>query len=281
MDSIKVDLAKLNTTGCEYLVSGEFSSAIEHFTEALRLVRVALKGDIVPKVSCSTTSSSTTSYSTPLTTTTTTPTTTTPTSCSDERDVRMEDDWEEEEEEEEEDLFFDLSSLNLHDGETLYSRPIITPTDRHSDVSFYSLHDYSFFILFNLALAHHLDALGKVSSSVTPESAVATASTRGQLESALSLYELAYSLQVRDDCSVNVLHGCALLNNIGHIQRRLHHEERATKCFQHLLSMLMVIVGSGDGVVDDNYDVCESVIAPFFHTVQRYILQRSCSAPAA
>ena len=45
---------------------------------------------------------------------------------------------------------------------------------------------------------------------------------------------------------LDVTHTLALLNNSGHIHRELGHDHDARRCFQHLLSSLMVVVDSGD-----------------------------------
>ena len=301
IDTIKNELIQLNNHGCEHLVRGEFTSAVQHFTEGLRLVRHALKSNNVieeeeeEEVKGATIDGSDDTNMVEA-----------PSVCVAEerkRSHNMEVDFEVDDEEAtvtETVLFFDTSSLDLNDGENLYSRPILieypggSQCDEDEMPFYYSMNDFSFFLLFNLALTHHLDSICKVTSS-----------TKGitqsrlhhhymqQLESALSLYELAFTLQVHDETSINVLHACAVMNNIGHIQRRLNNEEKAKLCFQQLLSMLMVIVGQSiydftevtttASSSDTSTTICEaeSIVTPFFHTIQPYILKRSSSAPAA
>ena len=98
------------------------------------------------------------------------------------------------------------------------------------------------------------------------------------LRSALELYELAYELHLQEDVEVPLHYSCAIVNNIGQIQRSLNDKEAAMSCFKHLLSILMLIVeGSGTGMSCSNQDD----FLGFFHNVSSLILQSPSSAPAA
>jgi tetratricopeptide (TPR) repeat protein len=89
-------------------------------------------------------------------------------------------------------------------------------------------------IMFNLALAHHLQ--GEEQSFNEPSA----------LRKALALYELAYALQVQEDIDVSVEITMAIINNLGSIHRELDDQEKASQCFQHLLSTMLFVQTLGE-----------------------------------
>ena len=90
-------------------------------------------------------------------------------------------------------------------------------------------------ILFNLALSHHLAAAARPSHQ-----------KRFLLEKAVRLYVLAYTFQSKLGCS-NVLFTLATSNNLGLIHTELEHSDMSKQCFDHLLSVLMLVVDSQNG----------------------------------
>ena len=96
-----------------------------------------------------------------------------------------------------------------------------------------------------------------------------------RLKRALRLYEFAYHVQTKEQISLNNMQTMALVNNIGHIHRVLKNEEEASQCFQHLLSVIMYVVGDcGERESNDHLD-------GFLANVMPLILQQSPSASAA
>lgn len=128
-------------------------------------------------------------------------------------------------------------------------------------------------IIFNLALAHHLEALCN--------------DEHAHLHQALALYELAHAIQ-RDECMRrngcgNALHEefyMALCANLGHIHTIKGHSDQASLCFQNLLSMLVFLQSSQDGE-RDQHQIKSSARVAFSWCVYAQVLQESSVAPAA
>jgi hypothetical protein len=90
-------------------------------------------------------------------------------------------------------------------------------------------------IIFNLALAHHLNALyGPFNLFVST------------LQHALALYELAYFVQIQEDAELGIEFTMAIINNLGHIHRLLGDEEKGSQCFRHLLSIILFLQSCGE-----------------------------------
>jgi tetratricopeptide (TPR) repeat protein len=87
-------------------------------------------------------------------------------------------------------------------------------------------------ILYNLALTYHLGAL-------------ATKSSGSVFCKALTCYQMAHDLQPADDLEIGVQLSLSISNNIGHIHAALGNTEKASQCFQHLLSTMMYTNQSG------------------------------------
>jgi tetratricopeptide (TPR) repeat protein len=113
-------------------------------------------------------------------------------------------------------------------------------------------------ILFNSALAHHLSAMAS-GNRQSPK-----------LLRAAKLYELAFILQRDAQLDNNVLFTLAALNNLGVVHHQLENKETATKCFQQVLSTIMLLVDCGEAEVCGHLD-------GFLHNV----VFETCSAPAA
>lgn len=117
-------------------------------------------------------------------------------------------------------------------------------------------------IMFNLALSHHLNGV-KNCHARDPDT----------LSHAVALYELAYQLQMQEDIEVSVETTMAIINNLGHVHRMLDDQEKASQCFNHLLSTMLFVQSLGDADV-----TCKT--EGFFHNVTHLILKKS-GAPAA
>jgi tetratricopeptide (TPR) repeat protein len=96
-------------------------------------------------------------------------------------------------------------------------------------------------IIFNLALVHQLLAESMDQSEKL-------------LNTALTLYELAYTLQREKRMENTLLFCLATMNNSGLIFKYLNKSESAEMCFQHLLSMLMCLVDCGASEQASKYD---------------------------
>ena len=87
--------------------------------------------------------------------------------------------------------------------------------------------DSSVTLLFNLALALHLDAIERKSKAT--------------LEWALKLYEIGYKLQMRHCVRITFSQILGLVNNCGQIHRQLGRERKANLFFGHLHSLLVML----------------------------------------
>jgi tetratricopeptide (TPR) repeat protein len=94
-------------------------------------------------------------------------------------------------------------------------------------------------IIFNLALSLHLGAVKMLSSPRTRSK---------QLEKARKLYELAFQLEGEIPVEqANFRFLFAVTNNLGHVLKCLQKPQAATKCFEHLLSIIMYVVDCSGG----------------------------------
>jgi tetratricopeptide (TPR) repeat protein len=141
-----------------------------------------------------------------------------------------------------------------------FRSPIYIPSYATDHTSFTYYVDSSFMLLYNLALTHHLSALSGNNS-------------QKRLRKALSLYELAYTIQMTEDIQLTFLQSMAIANNLGQIHTALGDEEKSRQCFQHLLSSIMFLNESGDR---DSVEQMDGFIA----NIMPLILMGS-SAPAA
>ena len=115
----------------------------------------------------------------------------------------------------------------------------------------------SFAVLYNLALAHHLNA------QVTQQGS--------GLARALTLYKTAYKIQM-EGRYFTCLECMALLNNMGQIYKDFHDEKASRLCFECLVSNVMLLRDRGWAL--EEYSVFIASVVPL-------ILTDSCSAGAA
>jgi tetratricopeptide (TPR) repeat protein len=90
----------------------------------------------------------------------------------------------------------------------------------------------SFALLYNLGLAHHLSALEEEEEP-----------SRAQLQKALSLYELAFSVHVNEDVSLSILQTMVIASNLGQVYASLGASDKALQCCSHLLSLILYASG--------------------------------------
>jgi tetratricopeptide (TPR) repeat protein len=122
-----------------------------------------------------------------------------------------------------------------------------------------SPHQISLFLIFNLALAHHLGGIKN--------------SNLEQFENALKLYELVHKMQFQEQVELSYLFTMALTNNLGHIHLCLKNTRRSKQCFEHLLAILMYFVEGGEGEKVEHLE-------GFFYNATSLVL-RTSPAPAA
>lgn len=86
-------------------------------------------------------------------------------------------------------------------------------------------------VLYNLALSYHLKAL--------------ELNDIQSLTQALSYYQIAYRVVV-SGATAPLPQVMAIFNNIGHVHRLLRNDDGAKNCFQHLLSVMMLVQQTGE-----------------------------------
>jgi tetratricopeptide (TPR) repeat protein len=118
-------------------------------------------------------------------------------------------------------------------------------------------------IIFNVALAHHLSALASKKHQST------------KFHKAATLYQLAVNLQHAAQLENNLIFTMAAVNNLGVIYHQLEDKETATKCFQHLLSTVMLLVDCG------KTELCCGELDGFLRNVTNLDSESSCAAAAA
>jgi tetratricopeptide (TPR) repeat protein len=149
----------------------------------------------------------------------------------------------------------------------IYDKPIRVMdrynTPSHAEVSLY--------VVYNLALCHHLKALARKHVS------------ERRLRRILKLYKLAYSLQVKaaEDHTLSASHAIAILNNVAQVYKNLGRRKKSERCLQNLLTNLVRLIdqlGSSDrrGLADqvDQLD-------GFLLNISHLVLSKSNVAPAA
>ena len=141
------------------------------------------------------------------------------------------------------------------EGSFVYRKPIeVTFRDDDS-------YTFSIFLIFNMALTHHLIAIEEKNS-------------KRRLKGALKLYELSYSMQMKGNVRLGITETLALVNNCAQIHKELKKESKARRFFQHLLSSLMMMIDSGYSEQIDQLD-------GFFANASQLILRDPCFASAA
>jgi hypothetical protein len=129
----------------------------------------------------------------------------------------------------------DTLSVEWERAQYLYKTPLQI-SDSAEFSSYDSTVELSVAIMFNLALAHHLNALQM--GTIEERNVV--------LHQAITLYELAYTVQMQEDLEVSVECTMAIINNLGQIHNLVGNQEKASRCFSHLLSTILLVQSYGD-----------------------------------
>lgn len=155
------------------------------------------------------------------------------------------------------------SSYSAADGGYVYKQPIrVSPQTMEEGHSMGVV--LPLILTFNLALAHHLDAIE------------CDEIDRSKLQRVLRLYELAYRWQVeeQDVQSESLRFTMVIANNLGEIHRVVSNHEKHQKCLEHLLSTLMFLVDCRD--VDGNVMDMDG----FLRNTAELILHGRCAGAA-
>ena len=244
MDPVPASIAqRLNNEGVHYLSKGLYGDALHAISNGLTLVKQVLSSSdqVVEKRLPQTMDSDTQSSSNSPT-------------C----------------------IFFHLhkefSSISDHtdairDAETfVFCNPVFLPRGVNQVTTLKYYVNLSFILLYNLALTHHLYAMEGEGD-------------QGSLRKALSLYELAYTLQMTEDIEVSFLQTMAIVNNLGQIHTALGNQKESKFCFEHLLSTIMYLNDCGETAMSDNME--DFRVEGFMENVISCILKTPLSAPAA
>jgi hypothetical protein len=142
-------------------------------------------------------------------------------------------------------------------------------------------------IMFNFALSHHLAAATTV-ELVTVEQALDTSKL---LDQSVALYELTHTLQQQVGIELSIEHTMATICNLGHIHHTRGDTDKATKCFQHLLAIIVFLQCQYRHIQDDlpvrreddatTMGVLLNADNIFFQSVSHLILRDSDMAAAA
>jgi tetratricopeptide (TPR) repeat protein len=126
-------------------------------------------------------------------------------------------------------------------------------------------------VMFNLALAHHVKAL-----AITIRGGAQRSQNQQELFKARKVYQLCH-IMLRDmhieDAGVHFMI-MLLVNNMGQINIVLKAHEEATRCFEQLLSLQMLLLDCDDETTWMNLD-------GIVHNTSRFILNGACQVAAA
>lgn len=117
----------------------------------------------------------------------------------------------------------------LRHQDQLHKTPIRVPADFYP--TYEVLVNMAISIMFNFALSHHLAA--------TTPGLVEDPSK--MMDQAVALYELTHTLQLQEGIELSIEHTMATICNLGHIHRIRGNTDKATKCFQHLLAVIVFL----------------------------------------
>lgn len=163
----------------------------------------------------------------------------------------------------------------------LYASPLCLSEDADYE-RYENTVEASVAIMFNLALAHHLNALhGQCfgQQGLMFSSPFRTTHAVSTLEQAIALYELAYTVHMQEDAELSVEFTMAIINNLGHIHRLMGDEEKSSQCFRHLLSTIMFLQSYG-GANQSSPNNNSSLPDIFVYSISHLILRETAAAAA-
>lgn len=145
----------------------------------------------------------------------------------------------------------------------LYAEPIQVPPLCMEECHYMGL-VLPLILTFNLALAHHLEALREASIN------------RSKLQRVLRLYELAYRWQMEgDDSQVECIRFSMIIaNNLSEVHRAVSNHGKHHACLKHLLSTLMFAIDCNE--MDRNAIDMDG----FFRNTSELILHSRCAGAA-
>ena len=134
-------------------------------------------------------------------------------------------------------------------------------------------------VLFNLAMAFHLLGMQQLQQQQGQQANAATT-----IQNAIHVYELCYEMMGSEEMNVGLYFLMCLANNLGHCHALLGDEEKAQKCFEHLLSMQMYLMDaeatSGGGENKNVGDQLVSSCEGFLQNTSHLILSDCCASAA-
>ncbi len=154
------------------------------------------------------------------------------------------------------------SCLVNDNDQYMYQHAVRIPVDIESTSQSSAM--VSSLIIFNSALAHHLSAMAS-GNRQSPK-----------LLRAAKLYELAFILQRDAQLDNNVLFTLAAFTNLGVVHHQLENKETATKCFQQVLSTIMLLVDCREAEARSGGE-----LDGFLRNATNLVSASSCAAPAA
>lgn len=128
---------------------------------------------------------------------------------------------------------------------------------------YYTIDQFGFTILYNLALVTHISSLVYQSQE----------NSQG-LNKALELWELLYSIHWQDELKLGPHHTLAILSNLAHSRRTLGDERSSKACYENILSTLECM--RNFDVVEEDFFVHQS----FFITLAHRMLYSNAAAAA-
>jgi hypothetical protein len=149
----------------------------------------------------------------------------------------------------------------------VYPMPIEIPTEMEMPIQAYSIA-----VMFNLAIAFHLKGLRHHLQS--EQDYIAT------LDSARRLYELCYEMMMHERINPGLEFVMAIANNLGHLQNVLQAYDKARVCFEHLLSIQMLVLESNGGGCTSEDEFTRATWAGFCHNTSQLILSNCCASAA-
>jgi tetratricopeptide (TPR) repeat protein len=159
------------------------------------------------------------------------------------------------------DLKRQLSSDKMDSSEGFIHRVPLRISPNSIDTPMGSL--FSFILTYNMALAHHLSAVGENKES----------QRRRKLQKALKLYELSYRWHVQEEMNC-LAFSMIIANNLSEIHRVANNERKRQMCLQNLLSTMMYV-----HMVDYHHGEVGEMDG-FVHNTSPLILKGQCAGAA-
>lgn len=151
--------------------------------------------------------------------------------------------------------------LTLEDSISVFRRPLrIHPDALVGEDTYIQI---CAIVMYNCALAHHLNALQNERDQDR---------RRAMLKDALNLYKVAHSIHLRNASASDMSLTLAILNNVGQLHAMLNNRAGCRRCFDRMLRILMVLVVHSED--------CMAGTDDFFLNISRFIFEKP-SAPAA